>query len=191
MPKLMVLGRRIEFVNEHKYLGVYIDKKLSFLPHVQHLRDKINALTVILRKTIQEEWGLKKKAYTLLYKCLYIPVIVYGAEAWYERTSHSHIKRVLSSIQRKLLIVMTRACRTSSTAAMQVIAGCMPVELEIVQKALVTKIRRREYVTWNTYQFEPSDDLPEEYLKKEKEKLKTVLYKQNGKRTGTRTTTEE
>jgi len=81
MPKLTVLGKRIEFVDEHKYLGVYIDRKLRFLPHVQHLRDNINALAMILRKTIQEEWGLKKKAYTLLYKCLYIPVIVYGAEA--------------------------------------------------------------------------------------------------------------
>jgi len=73
---------------------------------------------------------------------------------------------------------MTKACRTFSTAAMQVIAGCMPVELEIAQKALVTKIRRREYVTWNTYLFDLGDDLSEEYQKKEKEKLKTKLHEQ-------------
>jgi len=64
---------------------------------------------------------------------------------------------------------------------MQVIAGCMPMELKIIQKIiqkLVTKIRRREHVVWNTYQFNPNDDLPEEYLKKEKKKLKAELYNQ-------------
>jgi len=159
MLRITVHGKKIEFVSEHKYLGVYFDKKLSFLSHVQYLRDKIIALAAVIRKTVQEEWGLRRKAYTLLYKCLYIPVMVYGVETRYERTIHSHVKRILSSIQRKLLLTMTRACRTSSTAAIQVIAGCILIELEIIQKALVTKIRRKEHVTWNTYYFDPDDDL--------------------------------
>jgi len=178
MPRLMVLGRKIDFVDEHKYLGVYIDRKLSFLPHLQHLRNKIATLVVIIRKTVHEEWGLRRGAYTLLYKCLYLPIIVYGAEVWYERVSHSHAKRILNSIQRKLLIVMTKACRTASTAALQVIAGCMPLELEVIQKALTTRIRKRKYTTWNTYLFNPDDEQPEENLKEEKDRLKEELINQ-------------
>lgn len=30
MPKLIIQGKRIEFVNEYKYLGVVIDRKLGF-----------------------------------------------------------------------------------------------------------------------------------------------------------------
>jgi len=55
MSRIHVHNRKIEFTNEHKYLGKYIDKNLSFIPHIQHLRNKINALSGILRKTIQEE----------------------------------------------------------------------------------------------------------------------------------------
>jgi len=178
MPRLMVFDKKIEFVDEHKYLGIYIDKKLSFLPHLQHLRNKIATLVVVIRKTVHEEWGLRRDAYTLLYKCLYLPIIVYGAEVWHGRVSHSHAKRILNSIQRKLLIVMTRACRTASTAAMQVIAGCMPLELKIIQKALTTRIRKRKYITWNTYLFNPDDELSEENLKKEKDRLKEELLNQ-------------
>jgi len=176
VPRIFILGKKIDFVVEHRYLGIYIDKKLSFIPHVQHLRDKINSLSGLLKRTIHDEWGLKRKAYQMLYKCLYVPVITYGAVAWYHRVSHSHVERVLNSIQRKLLLYITRACRTTSTAAMQVISGCKPIKLEIIQKALLAKVRRLEPVTWNTYHFVPDEDRSEKYLKEEKEKLETTLY---------------
>jgi len=178
MPRIYVHDSKIEFKNEHKYLGIYIDRNLSFIPHVQHLRDKIIALSGILRKSIHEEWGLRRKAYMLLYKGLYVPAIVYGAVAWYERASHSHVDRILSSIQRRLLISMTRACRTASTAAMQVIAGCMPLKLEITKRALLTKVRWTKATNWATYLFDPNDDLPDGYLEKEKEKLEVILLNQ-------------
>jgi len=178
MPRIYVYDKKIEFTNEHKYLGMYIDKSLGFIPHIQHLRNKINGLSGILRKSIQDEWGLRRSAYLMLYRGLYVPVIVYGAVAWFERISHSHIERVLNSIQRKLLIPMTRAYRTSSTAAMQVIAGCMPLKLEITKKAILTRIRWRKTASWTTYQFDPNDDPADDYLKKEKEKLEMALYNQ-------------
>jgi len=103
-------------------------------------------------------------------------VITYGAVAWYDRVSHSHVDRILSSIQRKLLLYMTRACRTTSTAAMQVISGYMPIKLEVVKKALLTKVRRMEPVAWDTYLFAPGEDQSGGYLKKEKEKLEATLY---------------
>jgi len=161
MPRIFINSKKIlvNFVNEHKYLGIYIDKKLSFLPHLQHLKDRINGISGILKKTIQDKWSLKHKAYLLLYKCLYIPVITFGAVAWYERVFHSHVERTLNFIQRKLLLYMTRACRTTSTAAMQVMSGSMPIKLEVIQKALLAKVRRMESVMWNTYRFMPGNDL--------------------------------
>jgi len=149
---------------------------LSFIPHIQHLRNKINALSGILRKTIREEW--RRKAYLLLYKRLYVPVIIYGAVAWFERISHSHIDRILNSIQMKLLISMPRACRTSSIAEMQIIVGCMPLKLEITKKAILTKVRWKEMTNWTTYLFNPEDDPSNGFLKKEKEKLEIVLLNQ-------------
>jgi len=175
MPRIFVDGKKIMFTNEHKYLGIYIDEKLSFIPHVQRLRDKIHSISGLLKKTIHDEWGLKRKAYLLLYKCLYLPAVTYGAVAWFDRVSHSHVERTLSSIQRKLLLYMTQVCRTTSTTAMQIISGCMPMGLEVIQKALLTKVRWMEPVIWETYRFTPEEDLQEGWLKKEKEKLEIAL----------------
>jgi len=52
----------------------------------------------------------------------------------------------------------------------------MPLKLEITKKALLTKIRWSETVSWITYLFNPVMDPPAGYLKKEKEKLETALY---------------
>jgi len=105
-------------------------------------------------------------------------VIVYGAVTWFERATHSHIDRILNSIQRKLLMSMTRASRTSSTAAMQIIVGCMPLTLEITKKAILTRVRWKETTNWTTYLFNPEDDPPDGFLKKEKKKLEVVLFSQ-------------
>jgi len=45
MSRIFIHGKKIDFVDEHRYLGIYIDKKLSFIPHVQHLRDRINGIS--------------------------------------------------------------------------------------------------------------------------------------------------
>jgi len=86
MPKIQVQNKRIQFVNEHRYLGIHIDRSLNFIPHIQHLRNKINVLSRLLRRTIHEEWGLK--AYELLYKGLYLPVIVYESPGPIEYPTH-------------------------------------------------------------------------------------------------------
>jgi len=127
--------------------------------------------------TIQEEWGLKCKAYSLLHKWLYIPAITYSTVAWFDRVSHSHVDRILNAIQRKLLY-MTRACRTTSTAAMQVISSWMPMKLKVIRRALLVKVRRMEPVAWSTYRFVLEETQSEGWLRQEKEKLETVLYNQ-------------
>ena len=52
MPRLIIQNKKIKFVYEHKYLGVYIDKKLTFMPHVHYLKNKMNALSGLLKKTV-------------------------------------------------------------------------------------------------------------------------------------------
>jgi len=84
MPRIMVQGKRIEFVNEYKYLGVYIDKKLSFLPHVQHLRDKINGC--LIKENDPRRVGSEKKSLHIAIQLFILTCKVYGAEAW------SHIR---------------------------------------------------------------------------------------------------
>ena len=58
------------------------------------------------------------------------------------------VKRNILALQRVLLLLMTRACRTTSTVALQVIAGTKPMELELIEHVLVKRIKRNMNTTW-------------------------------------------
>jgi len=67
----------------------------------------------------------------LIYKAVYIPRILYGAKIWYPSTATADIKRKMESTQRRALLAITGAYKTTSTRALQVLAGTPPIFLRI------------------------------------------------------------
>ena len=61
-------------VDTYKYLGLHIDKKLSFLPHHNKVISQVNLKLNQFRKI---RCFLNKKAGILIYKCTILPVIEY------------------------------------------------------------------------------------------------------------------
>jgi len=83
----------------------------------------------------KSKWGTSPELSLLLYKAVYVPRILYGANTWYPRIQHNcKIKKKLESAQRSALLAITGAYKTASTAALQVIAGVPPINLVIQMK---------------------------------------------------------
>ena len=158
LPNIKIGEQKIKYVNEYKYLGVLLDSKLNFIPHVKKIKERIIKLTNVMKKITNETWGLKNKVTEIYYKSVYLPIITYGATVWYDKVNHTHVNRQLKSIQRHLLLISTRACRTTSTVAMQVAAHKLPLDLEVTRKGIIHKVRRKRFVEWDTYRYVPPDD---------------------------------
>jgi hypothetical protein len=58
-PELYISGYKIPVVDEAKFLGIIFDKKLSFKPHIKHLKTKcLKALIINLLKVLSStNWG--------------------------------------------------------------------------------------------------------------------------------------
>ena len=48
---------------------------------------------------------------------------------------------------------MTKACRTTSTSALQVIAGTKPLDIKKILDALIKRIKRNITTTWKSYEY--------------------------------------
>jgi len=70
------------------------------------------------------------------------------------------VRRNLLATQRVLLLLLTRACRTTATVSMQVIASKPPLDLEIVKRGITSKLKRNIQVEWGNYLFQPNNDVP-------------------------------
>lgn len=97
----------VEYLSQAKYLGVLLDKGLTFTPHVQSVRQKAlqlrNALFPLLTKRSRLSTGSK----LLLYKTLIRPVMTYACSAW-QHTSKTNLHS-LQVVQNRTLRVIVGA----------------------------------------------------------------------------------
>ena len=76
---LSLNNTRIEIVDECKYLGVTLDTKLNFHPHIKSIEHKLSRATGIISKLRST---LPKKALTHLYYAFVHPQLLYGLPVW-------------------------------------------------------------------------------------------------------------
>ena len=77
--KLNLNGTEIEGVYETKFLGVIIDHKLCWKPHIQYIKGKLAKSVGILYKTREL---LNQKCLHILYFSLVVPYMSYCVEVW-------------------------------------------------------------------------------------------------------------
>jgi hypothetical protein len=64
-------------------LGVILDKKLSWQPHLQHIKSKLTTRTNVLKRLTASTWGASLRVLRLLYSAVVRPAITTGCPAWW------------------------------------------------------------------------------------------------------------
>ena len=79
MDDVKINGNKIEMVNCTKFLGVYIDNKLSWAKHIAYIKSKISKAIGIICKARKK---LDKAILLTLYYSFVQPYFLYGIEIW-------------------------------------------------------------------------------------------------------------
>ena len=108
--KLYINGTEIERVYESKFLGVIIDHKLSWKPHIQYIKGKLAKSVGILYKTREL---LNKKCLHLLYFSLVVPYMSYCVEVW-GNVYKTNIDPIIK-LQKKAIRIINKASYLEST----------------------------------------------------------------------------
>lgn len=124
-----------------KWLGVYLDRKLSFDHHVKILAGRaesaVNGL-MMLANTVR---GLSQVHLRHLYRACVLPVMQYASALWW--TGRKKHEKLLEKAQRKALQLICAAFRTSPINALQIeasIFGAMGAAHITSQNANITDI---------------------------------------------------
>lgn len=93
---------------------------------------------------LRELIGVLGDAQSPYYMIVSVPLVTYAAVVWFSNVGKVAFKRKLISLQRFMLLTITRCCRTVSSEALQVMAGKLPLDLVVALAALGAKIKRNE-----------------------------------------------
>lgn len=127
-------GTQIQLSDSVKYLGVILDTRLSFKQHVDFVTKKAATRVETLQRILPRQGGASYMKRRLL-NSVVESTILYAAPVWHQATEVKSYVKKMESVQRRMAISITRSYRTTSTVALQVLAGVIPIDLLIEERA--------------------------------------------------------
>ena len=144
-PKpLYIDGKEIEYKNEVKYLGITLDKKLHWTPHINDKINKTKKFISQIAHITRRNWGPKPQLMRWAYIGIVRPMLCYGAMIWGHRAPELEAK--LRRLNR--MAFNTFACfpKSTPTKALEIILDVAPIHLVCRQMALATRLRLQDVI---------------------------------------------
>ncbi|GBM97921.1 hypothetical protein AVEN_228350-1 [Araneus ventricosus] len=110
----------IPAVDDIRFLGIIFDRKLTFLPHIFHLRKKCERLLNILKVLSKTSWGVDRTSMLHIYQAVIISRIYYGCMVY--GSARPTVLRQLDTIHHSALCICTGAFRTSPVTSLYIIS---------------------------------------------------------------------
>ncbi|XP_049513785.1 uncharacterized protein LOC125940978 [Dermacentor silvarum] len=118
-------GQRISYKRNHRFLGVFVDRDLSWSPQLAHLKKKLTSLVNVFKFIAGKTWGSSVGSMLQLYRALFIGYLRYSSPVL-TKTCKSKLQ-ALQSVQAQELRVCLDLPRSPSTAGTVIMAQDHPI----------------------------------------------------------------
>ena len=140
---LSVYGKEIPLSTEATYLGLTLDSKLNWGPHIHQKIAQAKKNLFRLRNAINSLYGPKPEAMLWAYTAIIRPQILYGSYVW-GHTCQTRFQKQLKSIQRLALLMTGHYRKGTPGDGLDAITGTLPLRLEIRAASMKSFIRLRD-----------------------------------------------
>ena len=121
-------GRLFPFCSTPTYLGVKLDRSLTFRHHLVALCKKLSLRVTLLRRLMGSGWGAGVKTLRIATLSLVYSTAKYFAPVWC-RSAHT---RLIDSVLNNVLRIVTGCLRPTPTDHLPVLSSIQPAELPTV-----------------------------------------------------------
>ncbi|XP_060578916.1 uncharacterized protein LOC132735901, partial [Ruditapes philippinarum] len=134
-------GTPINFVKTVRFLGLLLDEKLTFGPHIKDLVNRCKKDLNVMRMLKGTDFGTDKNSLLLLYKSLIRSKIDYGAQI-YSCAKKTHLNK-LDTVQNTALRLALGALYSTPARDLEMEAGIVPLSIRRKSQTLkyYTRVR--------------------------------------------------
>ena len=135
---LVIDNAQVPFVKQMKYLGVIIDAKLSWKPHILEAISKAKRNLMIARRIVNKDWGLNPERALWIYEGIVRPALDYACHVWTPNDFPIWLEKELDRVQRLALVISTSCIKSTPTRALERLTNVIPLSLHLKRKAAIT-----------------------------------------------------
>jgi hypothetical protein len=149
MPKgLQIYGQEIPFSKTAKYLGVTLDDKLSWKPHIENKIKKAKRTLMVIQSVVGKSGGPSPECAKWSWTGVIRPALTYRAIVWSRTASQSWAKKKLQRVQRLALSQISHVRPSTPSAALEIMYRVNPLDLFIQNCAQNAAIRVKPDISW-------------------------------------------
>jgi hypothetical protein len=134
-------GQTIEHKTEVKYLGVTLDNKLSWKPHITHKLATAKGQLVRLLSEMRGTFGTKPKLVKWAYTGVVRPKLTYVCMTWSNGLIFDYQMKELKKLDRLACRAAVTLNRTTPQAALNLMLDITPIHLHIQELAIAAFAR--------------------------------------------------
>jgi hypothetical protein len=130
MPtQLRLYSQEIPFSKTAEYLGITLDDKLSWRPHIENKIKKAKRTLIAIRSTIVKSWGPSPMCARWSWTGVIRPALTYGAVVWSRTGTQAWARTKFQRLQRMALSQIAQVRPSTPSAALEVMYGVPPTGL--------------------------------------------------------------
>ncbi|XP_046145656.1 uncharacterized protein LOC123988941 [Osmia bicornis bicornis] len=144
-----LFGTQLQLTDEVKYLGVILDKKLTWKNHVNRQTQKAISTYWACRRMFGPTWGLKPRVVRWIYQAILEPITTYASIVWWTSMKREAHRKAIERIYRITLLGIIGALPTTPTLAMGALLDIKPPHLTVMATAWRAAIRLHQAEEWS------------------------------------------
>ena len=121
-------GSKLELSLEARLLGVALDSKLTWKPHITRITRKATTAVMQCRQIVGKTWGIKPSTMKWINTAMIRPIMSYACVSWAGGPNKKYLVRELTKVQRLACLMISSAFPGTSTSALEILLNITPIE---------------------------------------------------------------
>ena len=146
---LILYDREISLSVSVKYLGIILDSKLNWKPHIEEACRKARVLLFACQRAMGKSWGLAPVLARWIFVAMVRPIMSYASVVWCNAIDRfGYNVDSLNKIQHLACRFITGGLKSAPTKALEICSDLSPLPLFIKQTAVSTAVRLMDWKKW-------------------------------------------
>ena len=127
---------KLELSKEARLLGVTLDSKLTWKPHITRITRKATTALMQCKQIVGKTWGIKPSMMKWIYIAMIRPIMSYACVSWAGGLNKKYLVRKLTKVHRLACLMITLALPGTPIGALEILLNITPIKEFLLAEAV-------------------------------------------------------